>query len=273
MPVLPMLKTDFHIHTSLCHHAVGTMEQYVTAALEQGLERICFTDHVPLPDGFDPTHRMLLSELPGYYDEVARLREFYQDRLEINLGLECEFMPGLEPWLEKVVEQSQLDYLLGSVHYLGPFGAQEPVFVMRPGNVSLEELEPPYWQQMEGLVASGLFDAVAHLDIFKQSGWQPGQRELPQITRVLDLMAKKNMALELNSSGWDKPAVKTAYPDLSLLELAKQRDIDVIYGSDAHAPEQVGRYRQRMTSRLLECGFSRHVVFNKRKCIPLLIQE
>jgi len=249
------------------------MEEYVRVALAQGLTGICFTDHVPLPDGFDPTHRMLLSELPGYCEEVARLRVSYQDRLEISLGLECEYMPGLETWFEMLLGKMQLDYLPGSVHYLGSFGAKNPIFVMRPGNVSRDELETAYWQQMEGLVISGLFDAVAHLDIFKQSGWQPDLKRVPRITRILDLMVENKMALELNSSGWDKPAVQEAYPALSILELARERNIDVIYGSDAHAPEQVGRHRERMTSRLLQCGFSRHVVFNQREPIPLLIQE
>ena len=249
------------------------MEEYVKSALAQGLTRICFTDHVPLPDGFDPTHRMHITELPGYYAEVSRLRDLYQDRLVIHMGLECEFMPGFESWLENVFEQTQLDYVLGSVHYLGVFGSEDPVFVMRPGNVSRDELETGYWQQMEGLVTSGLFDAVAHLDIFKQSGWQPDPERLPQITRILDLMAERKLVLELNASGWDKPAVNAAYPSLKLLELARERDIDVTYGSDAHAPGQVGRHRQQVTSRLIQCGFTRHMVFSKRKPVPLLIQE
>ena len=37
---------DYHVHTSLCNHATGTMEQYVRAGVDKGLTTIGFLDHL-----------------------------------------------------------------------------------------------------------------------------------------------------------------------------------------------------------------------------------
>ena len=45
-PSLIDLRTDGHVHTSLCNHASGTMEEYVKAAIGKGLEAIVFLEHL-----------------------------------------------------------------------------------------------------------------------------------------------------------------------------------------------------------------------------------
>ncbi len=40
------LQCDSHMHTRYCHHAVGTMEEYVLCAIDKGLEEIVFLEHM-----------------------------------------------------------------------------------------------------------------------------------------------------------------------------------------------------------------------------------
>ena len=46
--------------------------------------------------------------------------------------------------------------------------------------------------------------------------------------------------MEINTSGWDKPCAEQ-YPSLEILRRAVGRGIAITAGSDAHAPEEVGR--------------------------------
>ena len=63
---------DYHVHTSLCNHASGTMEQYVQAAVAKGLNTICFLDHLTLQEaGRDSA--MHPREVPMYVDTARRL--------------------------------------------------------------------------------------------------------------------------------------------------------------------------------------------------------
>ena len=70
---------DYHLHTTLCKHASGEMEEYVEAAIERGITEISFTEHAPLPEGEDPDHRMAPEEVEFYLEQIAILNRKYRD--------------------------------------------------------------------------------------------------------------------------------------------------------------------------------------------------
>ena len=89
---------NYHTHTARCLHAGSySDEEYVLAALENGYGILGFSDHTPWPyaSGYvSATSRMTLSQLPEYVASVRSLREKYADRIQILLGLECEYFPA-----------------------------------------------------------------------------------------------------------------------------------------------------------------------------------
>ena len=60
---------NYHTHTWRCNHAMGLEEDYVKAALDQGLQILGFADHTPyfFPGDYYSTYRMLPEELRGEY--------------------------------------------------------------------------------------------------------------------------------------------------------------------------------------------------------------
>ena len=43
------ITTNYHTHTYLCKHAVGTIEDYIKRAIDLGYEELGFSDHFPFP--------------------------------------------------------------------------------------------------------------------------------------------------------------------------------------------------------------------------------
>ncbi|MBR3717558.1 MAG: histidinol phosphatase, partial [Bacteroidaceae bacterium] len=66
------MKANYHTHTSRCHHAEGTDEDYIKSAILGGFDILGFSDHAPWPytTGFVSETRMLLSELPDYVNHI-----------------------------------------------------------------------------------------------------------------------------------------------------------------------------------------------------------
>ena len=60
---------DYHIHTRLCNHAKGTMEEYIQSAVAKGLREICFLDHLTLTKA-GRTLSMAPDEVPLYFQSV-----------------------------------------------------------------------------------------------------------------------------------------------------------------------------------------------------------
>ncbi len=91
------------------------MADYVSTAINLGLEEICFTDHVPLPGGFDPTHRMQPEELPGYRREGSRVSAEVNFYFKIRLGLGWGYLPGLGALAGQLLVWTPHDFFLGSI--------------------------------------------------------------------------------------------------------------------------------------------------------------
>ncbi|SMB94590.1 histidinol-phosphatase HisJ [Deinococcus hopiensis] len=258
---LPSLLFDSHMHTPLCGHANGHPREYAQAALDAGLAGICFTDHMPMPAWYDAPWRMRLDQLAEYVDTVREVQAEYAGRLEVRLGLEADFHPGTERFVERVLNMCAWDYVIGSVHYIGAWGFDNPEFVAEYADRDSGELYGQYAALVEGAAACGLFDSIGHLDLPKKFGHRAPDESA--LLRALDKVAEHDLALDFNTAGWRKP-VAEAYPSPELTRAAAARNVPFVLGSDAHKPEEVGfRFREAL-AQLGEAG-GRVVTFTGRE--------
>jgi len=231
---------DYHLHTPYCRHAVGRMEQYVEEGLARGLEELCFTPHIPLPgftrgpDGL----RMQPQDADLYFREIERLRTRYPD-LSILCGIEADFYDGLEKTVEEFLGRYPLDLVLLSVHFVRDWPGENWVFDFDFKGRTLAAIYHDYFEALKRGINSGLYDAVAHLDLIRQPGHPVLATNAGDVAEVLSLAARAGMCLEINTSGmrrsWKKP-----YPLPEILPLAARFGVPVITGSDAHEPHLVG---------------------------------
>jgi histidinol-phosphatase (PHP family) len=259
---------ESHCHTPLCKHAVGDPEEYCAHALHRGLRGIIFTCHAPLPHNWAPEVRMSDAEFDTYVAMVARARDAYLGCLDVRLGLESDFVPGLESWLEKLHRRAPLHHVLGSVHY--QMGFYRELFFT--GDVFAYQQH--YYEHLALSAETGLFDTLAHPDLIKNESpveWRFARIQ-PFIEKALDRIAATGVAMELNTSGMLK-ALPEMNPGLPQLRLMRERGIPVVLGADAHRPERVGDRYATALSLLQEAGYDEVNVFLDRQRHPIPISQ
>ena len=69
-----------------------------------------------MPFGWNPKARMSVKQFPQYLDLVADTRAQFADRVDVRLGLESDYLPGMESWLDELHSSAEFSYILGSVH-------------------------------------------------------------------------------------------------------------------------------------------------------------
>lgn len=257
---------ESHSHTPLCKHASGSPSEYAAMAEQRGLKGIIITCHGPLPDNLGIEHRMAPEEYERYVELVAAAREEFAGRVDVRLGLESDFFPGIERWAEKLHDRVPLHHVLGSVH-MQVTHYREKYFT---GDVfAYQQL---YFEHLAQSAETRLFDTLAHPDLVKNEApheWHYARIE-PFILRALDRIAKTGVAMELNTSGLNK-SLPEMNPGLRILAAIRERGIPIVLGADAHRPTRVGdRYDQAL--RLLdELGFDTVSIFleRKRQDIPI----
>jgi histidinol-phosphatase (PHP family) len=256
---------DYHIHTKLCGHATGEMEQYVERAIEVGLSEIGFSDHLPFVDFDRPGFAMTLSQLPHYIKKVEEMRKKYP-AIIIRLGIEVDYFPHLEHKIAALLAQYPFDYIYGSVHFLDEWTFDSPYALPEWNLADVDQV----WEQYIGLLnqaaRSGLFDIMSHLDLVKIHGFRPTRDMLPQWESLMKCLKNNGLATEINTRGLRKP-VGEIYPAEQILGLIKRYEVPIVFGSDAHCPEEVGRDFEQVRKLALRYGITSIAQFRGRKII------
>ncbi len=259
------LPADYHMHTPLCRHASGEPVEYAAAAVAAGLTEIGFSDHSPMRrDDFD-NWRMLASQLDEYVEKVRRAqREFPQ--LTIKLALEVDFLPGHEEWIRELAARHPWDYLIGSVHYVSDaWDLDNPEKLSQWKTRDAFEVWSVYFERLTMAAASGLFEIIGHADLPKKFKYYPDR----DCTRLFDtfLRAAKasGTAIELNTAGLRKDC-REIYPSRFFLQRAYQIGVPITFGSDAHAPGDVGADWAKALQLATSAGYTHWCRFTQRKC-------
>ena len=259
-------RVDLHNHTTLCNHATGSMEEYIQKAIELEIDVFGFSDHAPMP--FDPKYRMDISSKESYEEDVLSLKERYKKDIEILLAYEVDFMQNSTLMLDEILN-AKVDYLIGSIHFIQEkdsslWGFDNPEFIGKYKEKNIDDIWIDYFEAIEQLAKSNLFDIVGHLDLIKVFKYLPNKDIKSLALPALKAIKKANMVLEVNAAGLRKP-INQPYPSKELLEVAFELDIPITFSSDAHEPSQIGFKYDEVTNLAKEIGYSKCVFYRNRE--------
>jgi histidinol-phosphatase (PHP family) len=127
-----------------------------------------------------------------------------------------------------------------------------------------------YFRRLCELVATGLVDCLAHLDLVKIHGHRPTADMGTLVNETLEFIRTRNLAIELSTAGWRKP-VNELYPSDSIIELAMDKGIPFTTASDAHSHVQLGENFATLADKMVELGIHQVCIFenHKRAAVPL----
>ena len=246
--------SDLHVHSTNSFDGRGTVAAMCERAVELGLERIAFTEHVD----FEPTDIGY-----GYYDyerslrDIAAAREQFGNSLAILNGVEVDYQPAFHQDVVRFLSDKHFDLVIGAAHYVNHQWVERDYL---PGR-DMAETYPAYFRAIRAVAVSGLFEVLAHFDLCKRLGhvfygpYDP--RDFRGVIReALAAMVERDMALEINTSGLRQPPGEP-YPPAQVVqwfrELGGRR---ICLGSDAHEPSQVGFGFERAVAVAEEAGFT-----------------
>ncbi len=121
-----------------------------------------------------------------------------------------------------------------------------------------------YFDWLTRAAESRLFDIIGHADLPKKFGIYPNRDCSPLFDHFIQAAAKSNVAMELNTAGLRKDC-KEIYPCPALVQLAKQHGVAITFGSDAHAPGEVGMNFTEALALARSAGFTHYRRFTQRR--------
>jgi histidinol-phosphatase (PHP family) len=266
----------------MCHHAVGSIEDYLKQAIKSGLQTIGLSDHFPyeflknierIP--FEE-YAITLPEIENYIATAEKLKEKYKTNINVRIGFEVDYFKNQEPLLNNYLNKikNRLDYILGSIHILnfrdgrGAWGFDDSRFRNDFDYYGTQKVYLNYYKKLQKMVKSEDFDIdiVGHLDLPKKFNDFPIDKKevFEEIMKTLELIKTKDIVVEINTGGLRKPC-KEQYPSEQIIREMYSLDIPILLGSDAHNPKDVAWKFRKIIKILKKIGYTQIIHFNKRK--------
>jgi histidinol-phosphatase (PHP family) len=232
---------NYHTHTYRCGHAEGDISDYVNEASKAGVEKLGFTEHTPLPDGFGFDVRMDISEMNDYLTKIDKARLDYPN-IKIYKGLECEYLDKYNNYFkEELLEKWKIEYLICGIHF---FPVENEIMFAHRTKMGKKGLKA-YTETLIKAIESGIFTFFAHPDLFGifYNEWDSETKACSK--EIFQAAEDCNAVLEINALGWSKEKINTingtrcVYPLDDFWELASDYKISVVVNSDAHTPKGI----------------------------------
>lgn len=237
---------NYHTHTYRSGHSeYCSDEEILKASKQKGITKLGFSEHIPNPSLIlpDENHRMLFSEVDDYISSINKMKNANQD-MTILSGFETEFDPMRESYLGEMREK--VDYMILGQHFV-PRGLMNVTGTNNP-NYPIE-----YANMVSKAIDSGIFDIVAHPDIFMQFRDTMGSEENKNLFDENSVIASQiicekardmGIPLEINLNGAFNSQLHSEdslkYPSKTFWKVASEIDgLQVLQGIDAHTLKSI----------------------------------
>jgi histidinol-phosphatase (PHP family) len=271
------LQQNLHTHTTFSDGS-DQPGKYIEAAISNGLTSLGFSDHSPLP--FENTFALREEETGKYCEAIIDLKEEYKCQMpgakcqvEVFLGMEADYIPGIGHSFSYFRENYPLDYLIGSVHLVRNGTPDDLWFIDGPDPATYEEGlnrffggdirkgVTAYYRQINEMMSGNKMDIIGHFDKIKMhnrgrffSETEPWY--LSVVDETLDLVRKCGVIVEVNTRGVYKKRSDSLFPGDAILKKIHELKIPVLLSSDAHKPHEVSMLFAETRKTLLGLGFS-----------------
>lgn len=250
------ISADYHVHSNYSDGSF--LEWMVRAGAEAGLEAIGIADHCMITAADEA---LLHRDVAGYnLDQTYERRRTAIDAVADEVGIavydavEMDYFPEEEERIERFLEDAGFDYAIGSVHRVDSVNVHFSDHFDSIGRDRRREIVDEYFDDLEALIRSELFEIAAHPDIIERNEALRGLADESQYRRIARAFVESRTIPELNAGRIDEDYGRF-HPNEAFLEVLLEHEVPITVGSDAHEPAAVGRRLDRLRE-----AFEDHVI-------------
>jgi histidinol-phosphatase (PHP family) len=266
--------TDLHLHlrpdqpgtTAEEYFTAANAERYRAVAEERGIAELGVSEHIyRFTQALDVWRHPLW--VANARDDLDAYCDFVREETDLRLGIEADYVPGAEDRLAELLAARDLDYVVGSVHFLGELAVDHQEYDIWARGSSPDRVWRRYFEVLAEAARTGMFDILAHPDLVKV--WGP-QRPTPErdlrfyYEPAVEAIAESGIAVEVSTAGLRKP-VGELYPAPAFLEMVLDAGSPIALSSDAHVPGDVGAGYEQALELLGDRGVREIAVFERRE--------
>jgi histidinol-phosphatase (PHP family) len=259
------------------------LKLYLDRGKQLGIQRFGIVDHLYRFDEFRAYYEKhmliddsVLGEQQRYWlDRVCigsiepfleLVRQAQREGHPISLGVEADYFPGGEEELKTLLGRYELDYVIGSVHFIDGWGFDNPQTQYKFEGQDLTAMYRNLFNHLLGAIRSGIFDIIAHPDNLKVFNYRPDENVLlPLYEEVAAAMKAADVATEINTGLAYRYPVKEMCPSPAFLNVIRKHGVPITLSSDSHYPDDIGTMLEQAADLAVRTGYEEVVYFERRE--------
>ncbi len=275
------MRIDYHMHLEYGDYDETWVQGFFDAAKSRKLDEIGFSEHTHTFPDFEqlyyddlivdasPTgvfQRKWLQtnkfkhSIQDYFDFVHRL----QKRHAVKIGIEvCNFRD--QAAVKKILDAWDFDYRIASVHFLFGWAYDTKALLDEWQRRDLRAIWAEYTSEVERLAASGLYDVLGHPFNIRLFKFFPTFDVTEYLERVAVALKNADMAVDVNTGTLYRYPVAEISPYADFMKVAAAHDLPIIITSDAHNPEDCGKFHDEAVEYVRSFGYDKVLRFDKRQ--------
>ena len=276
------MKIDYHMHFEYGSYDLEWVQGFFESAKKNGVGEIGISEHshgfiefkdlyyeeLILDDSVVGSYQAKWLEknkfkysLKDYFKFMQMLKE---KGYPVKIGIEiCNFKN--QEKVKAIIKDYEFDYIIGSVHFLNGWGYDFADIKQVWNDFSLQDIYKWYAEEITNLAQSGLYDVLGHpfnIRLFKNILEFDVKPILEQVATVLK---EANMVIDINTGTLYRYPIEEISPYPDFLQVAKKYDLPIITSSDAHKPEDCGRYIDEAIDYAKTFGYDSSIIFTNRQ--------
>ena len=276
---------DCHSHTHNSPDAADSVLTMCNRAIKLGLSAYSITDHCEVnrfygsdnytstPKEYDTYHFDL--DFEKSMAENTEIKEKLAGKLNFLSGIELGQATFDIPLADKIVTDSRLDFVIGSMHQIPD--ADDFAFIDYD-LYDAHELVGQYFDEIIKLCKWGKFDILGHLTytlryIEGEKGIKINMTRYEEpIREAFKILVQNGKGIEINTSGLRQKYGKT-FPTLDYIKMFKELGGEIIsVGSDSHCVGDLGKGVKEGIELAELAGFKYLCYFRERKPVFIPIR-
>lgn len=250
---------DYHIHIEQGPYTMEWIQTFVNQAVLMNLDKICLLEHSHRFIEFEPIYNSVRhNEECGEYQSnwllekcqrsLVEYKKLISDMrqvefpIEVKFGLEVCFIHGEEETISDILSGFDWDFVTGSVHFIDGWGFDHRSNIHIWETKNIDEVYKNYYIEMIALVKSGLFTNLAHPDSIKCFSYYSQSDLLRVYEELAGAIRDMKMSVEFNNGLYINYGHEELGTNRQLLKILKDNNVEIVTASDAHRPEDVGKF-------------------------------
>lgn len=259
--------SNYHGHCHYCD-GKGSPDEYVQKAIETKMAVLGISCHAPVP--FETAWTMPEHRLSHYLDTMKDLKIRHRENIELLTSLEVDYIPGIAGPLHPRILNSELDYVIGSVHYVEAFDNGEH-WSIDNNNTEFEQgvkeifkgdirkAVTRYFNLQQEMCATQPPHILGHMDKIKmhngvkvhfdeQADWYKNL-----VYDTLKLATEKEIIVEINTKYYKRAGI--LFPGPEHFSWMRKNGVMITINSDAHHVDALTSGFEEVAGLLKQAGY------------------